>query len=157
MRRLVAYIWRSCPSVIWRIYTPDQFHNFFLGGWGARGIEEVPKILLTMLHVKKKVIYCKNDNYTILQPKIWINSWLSIVLFNGKAESFYNNFHTHTGGAKVARNFSYSLATPSYAICSLPKLVRNYRKTSLLSLKIGFSCKICTVFFYITTLKLTFS
>ena len=62
-----------------------------------------------------------------------------------------------SGGAKVARNFSYSPATPSYAICSLPKLVRNYRKTSLLLLKIRFSCKICTVFFYITALKLTFS
>ena len=59
--------------------------------------------------------------------------------------------------AQVARNFSYSPATPSYAICSLPKLVRHYRKTILLSLKIGFSCKICTVFFYTTTLKLTFS
>ena len=50
---------------------------------------------------------------------------------------------TKPGGAKVARNFSYSPATPSYAICSLPKIVRNYKKTNLSSLKIGFSCNIC--------------
>ena len=47
-----------------------------------------------------------------------------------------------TRGVKVARNFSYSPATPSYAIRSLPKLVRNYRKTCLIPLAIGFSCKI---------------
>ena len=68
-----------------------------------------------------------------------------------------SNGPNDAGGAKVARNFSYSPATPSYAIRSLPKLVRNYRKPCLISLKMRFSCKICRTFFHIITLKLTFS
>ena len=49
-------------------------------------------------------------------------------------------FQSPSGGAKVSRNFSYFPAKQSHTICSLPKLVINYKKYCLTSLEIGFSC-----------------